>query len=172
MQVNEYGQVSRSEKEIIDLLYKNPELDIESINVDSIETVNRFNQSAKICDSDLTVHTIKQFDITVEEFDRKNQQDWFIPEEYKNFDIVSWLFDRCKTQEQKDRVSLELELYVKHNMFEMLACLKYLIDTFRVNEIVWGVGRGSSVASYCLFLMGVHKVDSIQYNLDIHEFLK
>jgi DNA polymerase III alpha subunit len=42
----------------------------------------------------------------------------------------------------------------------------------RSNNIVWGVGRGSSVASYVLYLLGVHKVDSIKYGLDIREFLK
>jgi DNA polymerase III alpha subunit len=42
----------------------------------------------------------------------------------------------------------------------------------RENDIVWGVGRGSSVASYTLYLIGVHKIDSIKYELDINEFLK
>jgi DNA polymerase III alpha subunit len=50
--------------------------------------------------------------------------------------------------------------------------MKYLVDTLRKNNVVWGVGRGSSVASYILYLIGVHKVDSIKYNLDINEFLK
>jgi DNA polymerase III alpha subunit len=39
-------------------------------------------------------------------------------------------------------------------------------------NIVWGVGRGSSVASYVLFLIGTHKVDSVKYELDFNEFLK
>jgi len=50
--------------------------------------------------------------------------------------------------------------------------LKYLVDTLRKNNVIWGVGRGSSVASYVLFLLGVHKIDSLYYNLDIEEFLK
>lgn len=172
MRVNEYGQVSRTEKEIIDLLYKNPELDIKSINVEDEATVDRFNQSARVCDFDVFLHTAQQINLSVEEFDRKNQSHWFIPEEYKEFDILSWLYDQCTTQEQKDRVSLELELFVKHGMYDLLVCLKYLVDIFREKNIVWGVGRGSSVASYCLYLLSVHKVDSIKYNLDIHEFLK
>jgi hypothetical protein len=48
----------------------------------------------------------------------------------------------------------------------------YALFTMRENKIVWGVGRGSSVASYVLFLIGVHKINSIKYNLDINEFLK
>jgi DNA polymerase III alpha subunit len=42
----------------------------------------------------------------------------------------------------------------------------------RANNIVWGVGRGSSVASYVLFLIGIHKVDSLYYDLPIEEFLR
>jgi DNA polymerase III alpha subunit len=50
--------------------------------------------------------------------------------------------------------------------------MKYLVDTLRKNIIVWGVGRGSSVASYILYLIGVHRIDSLYYDLDIAEFLK
>jgi DNA polymerase III alpha subunit len=42
----------------------------------------------------------------------------------------------------------------------------------RKENIVWGVGRGSSVASYVLYLIGVHKIDSLYYNLDVEEFLR
>jgi DNA polymerase III alpha subunit len=57
-------------------------------------------------------------------------------------------------------------------MMDMLFFIKYLVDTLRKNKIIWGVGRGSSVASYVLYLIGVHKVDSIKYNLPIEEFFK
>jgi DNA polymerase III alpha subunit len=57
-------------------------------------------------------------------------------------------------------------------MFDLLFYLKYLVDTLRENKVVWGVGRGSSVASYVLYLIGIHKIDSIKYDLDITEFLK
>ena len=50
--------------------------------------------------------------------------------------------------------------------------MKYIIDTLRENNVVWGVGRGSSVASYVLFLLGVHKIDSVKYNLPLEEFFK
>ena len=50
--------------------------------------------------------------------------------------------------------------------------MKYLVDTLRKNNIIWGVGRGSSVASYVLYLLGVHRIDSLYYDLDITEFLK
>jgi len=78
----------------------------------------------------------------------------------------------AKTQEEKIRVEEELVLYRKYNVLNVLKFLVYLIETMRDNNIVWGVGRGSSVSSYVLYLLGVHKVDSIKYGLDITDFLK
>ena len=96
---------------------------------------------------------------------------WFIPENYAE-NLVEELFDLCQTEEQRTRVGQELELFIKHNMLEVLYVMKYIVDTLRNNDVVWGVGRGSSVASYVLFLIGVHKIDSIKYNLPIEEFFK
>lgn len=111
-------------------------------------------------------------DKDIKKFDEDNQNDWFMPEEYKDFNIVEHLYSLCKTDKEIDRVSSELELYVKHDMIELLKFLRYLVDFMRSNTILWGVGRGSSVASYCLYLLGVHKIDSLKYELDIREFLK
>ena len=96
---------------------------------------------------------------------------WFIPREYQNIDIEKFLADRCP-QENCDRLTTELELYKKHNMIPVLKTMKYIVDTLESKGIVWGVGRGSSVASYVLFLMGVHSIDSVKYNLPIEEFFK
>jgi DNA polymerase III alpha subunit len=97
---------------------------------------------------------------------------WFIPYEYKTMDILDWLYQRCPTPETRERVVEELRLFAKHDMIAVLKTMKYLVDTLRSNNIVWGVGRGSSVASYVLFLIGVHKIDSVKYNLPIDEFFK
>lgn len=97
---------------------------------------------------------------------------WFIPNSYKNMDMESWLLNKCETPEIKDRVVTELTLYKEHNMLPVLNAMKYIVDTLRANNIVWGVGRGSSVASYILYLIGVHKIDSIKYNIPIEEFFK
>jgi DNA polymerase III alpha subunit len=57
-------------------------------------------------------------------------------------------------------------------MFVLLQYLKYLVDTMRSNNILWGVGRGSSVASFVLFLIGIHRINSLYWDLSIDEFLK
>ncbi len=100
-----------------------------------------------------------------------NTKNWYIPDEYQTMDIEKYLVDICP-KENYDRLILELELYRKNDMTILLKTMKYIVDTLRSNNIVWGVGRGSSVASYALFLLGVHKVDSIKYNLPIEEFFK
>ena len=97
---------------------------------------------------------------------------WFIPEEYQTMDIIDWLYHRCPTPEIRQRVVQELRLFAKHDMIPMLKTMKYVVDTLRANNIVWGVGRGSSVASYVLHIIGVHKIDSVKYNIPIEEFFK
>lgn len=97
---------------------------------------------------------------------------WFIPDEYKTLDIEAYCLGLCNTVEQRNRTLYELELYKKYNMISLLKTMKYIVDTLRTNNVLWGVGRGSSVASYVLFLIGIHKIDSIKYNLPIDEFFK
>ena len=172
MHSNPYGQVFRSEKEVIDLLYQNPDLDISKINFENQEVVDKFNAASKLCDLVINAHKENTPSLPLKEFDKANQDNWHMPDFYKNEDIGVWLLEKCQTQQERERVILELELFLKHNMIDLLNYMRYLVDTLRKNNIVWGVGRGSSVASYCLYLIGVHKVNSIKYNLDIGEFLK
>jgi len=114
----------------------------------------------------------KIYNIEVEEFDKICQSEWFMPNEYKNFNIVEFVLDQTASEDQFQRAVEELTEYENRNMFDLLRWLKYVVDTCRANNIVWGVGRGSSVASYVLFLLGVHRIDSIKYDLDWKEFLR
>jgi DNA polymerase III alpha subunit len=86
-------------------------------------------------------------------------------------DIEAFLVDQCPEQHY-GRLLQELDLYRSHNLIPVLRAMKYIVDTLRANNVVWGVGRGSSVASYVLFIIGVHKIDSVKYKLPINEFFK
>lgn len=104
----------------------------------------------------------------------KNKVDpnrWFIPKEYRDMDIESFVIQNSP-KEHYERVSQELQLFKYHDMIPVLKAMKYIVDTLRKNNVVWGVGRGSSVASYVLHIIGVHKIDSIKYNIPIEEFFK
>jgi DNA polymerase III alpha subunit len=100
-----------------------------------------------------------------------DHNNWSIPVGYQTMDIEQWLVENCPTYNYT-RLADELALFQKHHMIPVLRAMKYVVDTLRNNNVVWGVGRGSSVASYVLFLIGVHKIDPIKYELPIEEFFK
>jgi DNA polymerase III alpha subunit len=109
---------------------------------------------------------------SVEDFDNNNQSKWHLPIEYLNMDIAQYVLDKCNTETELQRAGEELIKFQERDMFILLKYLKYLVDTMRKNNIVWGVGRGSSVASFVLFLLEVHRINSLYYDLSIDEFLK
>ena len=95
---------------------------------------------------------------------------WFIPDNYKSLNTQSYCLSLCTTEVQSNRVNEEFTYYNQYNMLPVLQSMKFIVDKLRENNVIWGVGRGSSVSSYVLFLLGVHKIDSIKYELDIKEF--
>lgn len=113
-----------------------------------------------------------KLDMTVEQFDNINQSNWLMPEQYKTMDIAQYILNQCQGEAELQRAGEELLLFQERDMFVLLRYLKYLVDTMRTNNIVWGVGRGSSVASFVLFLLGIHRINSLYYDLSIDEFLK
>lgn len=170
MNYDKYGQSFTTVEELCDLLYKDPELKLENFVVQDPE---QYNASKDMLYADLPkLGKYTPYYMSREEFDQQLQSNWHMPEEYKQLDIARWLLDRCKTDAELQRVGEELLLYQERNLFTLLCYLKYLVDTMRSNNIVWGVGRGSSVASYVLYLLGIHRIDSMYYDLDITEFLK
>jgi len=173
MRTDKYGQVILDKDEIFSGLYSGKISTLTDLLIENPELVKEFNQALR--SNYDHIPQIKEYvdpNITIEEFDKNNQNQWYMPDEYKLYDIVDWLYHECRTTEQKERVTHELKLFAQHNMINLLKYIKYLVDTMRKNNIVWGVGRGSSVASYVLYLIGVHKIDSIKYKLDIEEFLR
>jgi DNA polymerase III alpha subunit len=172
LKINPYGQVEVSESEAFQSLYSKKITDLKSVYIDQESAVEQYNLARKInADRIPQLSVLQEPEISIEEFDKTNQKNWFMPKDYCP-NLVEQLYAMCENQEQTDRVSLELELFIQHGMMDLLYYIKYLVDTMRANKIVWGVGRGSSVASYVLYLIGVHKIDSIKYQLDINEFLK
>ena len=109
---------------------------------------------------------------SLEDFDNNNQSTWYLPVEYLNMDIAQYVLDKCTTEAELQRAGEELIKFQERDMFILLKYLKYLVDTMRKNNVVWGVGRGSSVASFVLFLLEVHRINSLYYDLSIDEFLK
>lgn len=171
MNYDKFGIAYTSTEEICELLYQDPDLNLSNIFV---KDPYKYNDAVKNFYADLPVLKLynQSSSKDIHEFDSTNQLGWYMPDDYFNMDIAKWLLDQCQTQEELQRVGQELLLYQERDLFLLLKQLKYIIDTWRAQGIIWGVGRGSSVASFILFLIGVHQINSIYYDLDITEFLR
>lgn len=173
MFTDKFGLVSITEDEAFEALYNKNISSLDKIYLDSHEVINQFKEAnQKNLHFYAAPKLIEHLYTDISEFDKENQKNWFIPDAYKTFPIIEWIYSKCSSDLEKTRVAQELELFVQYNMLDLLIFLKYLVDTMREHNIVWGVGRGSSVASFVLYLIGVHKINSLKYNLDIGEFLK
>lgn len=171
MKFDSYGNAFLTSNDVCELLYKNPDVSFENIILDDPDKFNDAVKHFYLECLPLKRHDV-QSNISVDEFDAKNQNNWYMPEEYKSLDIVEHIVSLCKTDAELQRVAAELLLYEERNLFDLLRFLKYMIDLFKRHDVVYGIGRGSSTASYVLYLLGVHRVNSIAYDLDIKEFLK
>lgn len=161
-----------SSQDLFDLIYKSKLEYLDKVPAESSVEIQEYNQSNKNYNLELPeILEFQEIDLSMEEFDSLIQHNWFMPEEYQNMDIEGFLVNACP-KENYQRLIDELKEYRSRNMLDLLRFLKYFVDTCRSENIVWGVGRGSSVASYVLFLIGVHKIDSVRYKLDWHEFLR
>ena len=169
MKTDNYGQLILTEDDLCDLYMRDPTRTIKTCLVDDkINLDNIFLSNENLP----TLVEYVESKLSLEEFDNNNQLQWQMPAEYYEIDIAKWVLDQCKTEEELQRAGDELIKFHDRNMFPLLKYLKYLVDTMRRNNIVWGVGRGSSVASYVLYLIGIHRINSLYYQLSVDEFLK
>ena len=142
--------------------------------------LNGYNESGAIVCSTFEVQKYNSyfdqeliFEPTLENKDMHTRSNtWFMPESYKKIDVLSLCIERCTRQEEIDRVNAEFEEFKNKDLVNLLRYFVFLVDIMRKESIIWGIGRGSSVSSYILYLIGIHKVDSIRYNLDFKEFIK
>lgn len=110
--------------------------------------------------------------------------EWKLPEKYQTMDLGAYiadLFFSADTQAELnydpvhlnlaiDRIAAELAEVEKRGMTQFMRTLIFVLDEFRLNDVVWGVGRGSSCACYLLFLVGLHVVDCVKMEIPLIEF--
>ena len=171
LQVQDYllwddGSISVDPDKIIDYLFriKDPsKLFVTSINQD----IKDYNQ---VTDKKLSVKTK-----SVQEFPPQ----WNIPDKYINLNMDEYQISLAELidpndklyQQRIERLSKEIWMFNQLNLDIVLKTLVFIIDTMIEKNVVWGVGRGSSCSSYLLFLMGLHCVDPVLYDIDINDFL-
>jgi DNA polymerase III alpha subunit len=171
MKTDDLGIPRFSNRDLIDMIYSGHADKVHVVLCDPSDDVDRFNVAMEEQGFDKLQKYIP-LDVDQKTFDGVCQSEWFMPDEYKELDVVRFLNNRQMTVEERQRVQEELQAFRERGMIPLLQYMCYLVDFMRENNIVWGVGRGSSVASYVLYLIGVHKIDSVHYNLDWREFLR
>ena len=171
MKTDNFGIPRFTNRDLVDMIYKGHIEKCHAVLCDPSEDVDKFNKHADQ-NGQPKLKKYTPVDLDIDKFDEICQSDWFMPDNYKRLDVEKYVKDKCTTSEEIGRIEQELVEYESRNMYDLLRYMIYLVDFMRANNIVWGVGRGSSVASYVLYLIGIHKVNSIQYGLDYREFLR
>jgi len=170
MKQNKFGEMVFSETDVCDLLMQGHDLfsfdqiSIDhTVDLDKIKNVMSDLPNFKMCAEDQT---------SPQQWHKAQQSNWHMPDEFKNLDIAEHVLSLCDTQEELQRCGQELLLFQERELFDLLKYLAYLVAVMKSNGIIWGVGRGSSVASYVLYKLGVHRINSMYYDLDPLEFLR
>jgi hypothetical protein len=171
MRTDSLGLPIFDHQDAVDLIYQNRLAVLQDLQFEPHKEIDTFNSSVTHTGVGEPLHTYQPMLVDVKEFDQLLQSEWFMPSDVKNFDIESYIISITPAGSEQ-RVREELAAFKQYGYLNLLKFLHYLVQTMRSNNILWGVGRGSSVASYVLYLLGVHRIDSIQYGLDWREFLR
>jgi DNA polymerase III alpha subunit len=171
MRTDSLGLPIFDHQDAVDLIYQNRLAVLQDLQFEPHKEIEIYNESVKLTGVGETLHTYQPMLVDVKEFDQLLQSEWFMPNDAKNFDIESHIISITPVGCEQ-RVQEELAAFKQHGYLNLLKFLHYLVQNMRSSNMLWGVGRGSSVASYVLYLLGVHRIDSIQYGLDWREFLR
>jgi DNA polymerase III alpha subunit len=171
---NKFGEMIFNETDICDLLMQGRDItSLKNMLVDSSVDIEKIVNFVENFPNELVHYTFdNKSEQSIPDWDMIKKQTWFMPSEYQKLDIAQHILDLCVSEPELQRCGEELLLYQERDLFPLLQYLKYLVDVMVTNRVIWGVGRGSSVSSYVLYKLKVHRVDSLFYELDVSEFLR
>lgn len=165
--IDEFGRAVIDGGGVFDLIARGG--DLNGFHIEMDEAVRLYNEQCRSHGKDeFVIPEPTEAPVPLSE----RTQTWNVPEGYADLDVKELCLSRCTSDVERIRVEEEMVLFEQRNLLPLLRSLVYAVEQFKENGVLWGVGRGSSVASYVLFLLGVHRIDSIQYGLDIREFLR
>lgn len=170
-EIDRWGRVVVTADDLLDLFYN--EHDPAALQVRPDDRIDAYNQWCAAFDKRHAMIAPPSLPTEPPDaFHARRAHHWFIPPAYRALDVHALLLPRCPDDAARARLALEMAAFTARDLLGLLQTMCALVDYFRRDGIVWGVGRGSSCASYTLFLIGVHKVDALLYDLDFGEFLK
>src|SRR5262249_22609911 len=107
---------------------------------------------------------------------------WQLPERYQRLDLTAYVVEQFERRQAElayspvlheqalVRLAAGLEGIEGGGLGAPMRTLVYVVDELRAHNVTWGVGRGSSCASYVLFLIGLHVVDCVALDVPAEEF--
>lgn len=144
---------------------------IADIYVTDASEVERFNAVAKAQGlTETRLRVLEDPGCSPQEAHARRASEWLLGAD--DLDVRAYVTGLCVRPDERERVALEMDLFEERGLVPLLRRMILLVAHFRANKIIWGVGRGSSVSSYVLYLIGVHRIDSLKFGLDVREFLK
>lgn len=170
-EIDDYGNSIYTEEGIVNRILSGQS--VENCYVDNDKCISDNNYFKENIDE--KIENLLKYEVpdeSLEKFDKIHQNYLLIPDSYKNINLYSYLIKKCSSEEERDRIEYEYTLISDRNMVNFFKCMIYLVDVFRKNNVLWGIGRGSSVSCFSLYIIGIHRVNSIKFDLDCHEFFK
>lgn len=76
------------------------------------------------------------------------------------------------TEKYVERLADEIDFFDATGNITFVISLESLISRFREDDVLWGVGRGSACASLVLYVLGVHDIDPVLYDIPFVEMSK
>jgi len=175
MKTDELGIPRFDNRDLINLIYSGHADKMHVVLCEKEIETEKFNKALEDIGLD-PLNWYIPLNVDKTNFDNVCQGHWFMPDEYKELNVWKYLIKKCDERgewpQNISRITAEYRAFEERDMVPLLQYMIYLVDFMRENDIVWGVGRGSSVASYVLYLIGVHRINSVQYDLDWREFLR
>ena len=162
------GDITVTPEHVVDFLYK-LQGNLDKLTV--TELTPELEQYNQLSDVPLTVKSSVKSDL----FPPIST----LPDAYKYLQLDQYLIQLSAKIEKDDlyekrleRLSHEIWLFGKLKLDDVLRTLIYLIDVMKAKGIVWGIGRGSSCSSYLLYLLELHDVDPVRFDIKITDFIK
>ena len=80
--MNKFGDYVLNEKEVVNVLYNNPNVDLTKLNITDVEKFNDAIANLYLANGNLEQYI--EPNISVEEFDKQYQQNWYMHKSIKN----------------------------------------------------------------------------------------
>lgn len=171
VQLDRYRNAIINNQQAVDLTLAGRDLDGAFLKSDGeVELFNR--HSRRLMEYSAQLFSPPGDDLDPAEYHKELSEVWLIPDKYQQLDPLEHLLPRATHPGGEQRLREEMAMFEERGMIPVLRCIMYLVDLMTEHDVVWGVGRGSSVASYTLYLTGLNRINPLDFDLDIKEFLR